>query len=111
VPETERSLALLLAVRCMEIGSADSRHAESHASWRSQRWSQWQLLLAFLAAMWHCSLMPYRPRNSSKIKPDGKASGLESNQARAYQYSEQRRRDAATRSTLSRLRNRKSDLK
>ena len=55
--------------------------------------------------------MPYRPRKSSKNNPVGKTGGLESNPARVYQYSEQRRQDAATRSTLSRLRNRKSDLK
>jgi len=49
------------------------------------------------------------------IKPgDGVIVGMyprRFDQVRANQFSEQRRRDMATRSTLSRLRNRKSDLK
>ena len=53
--------------------------------------------------------MPYRPKRSRKTEP--KTGGLENNLLRANQVSEQRRRDLATRSTLSRLRNRKSDLK
>ena len=53
--------------------------------------------------------MPYRPRRSKK--PEPKPGELESQQSRANQISDQRRREMATRSTLSRLRNRKSDLK
>jgi hypothetical protein len=53
--------------------------------------------------------MPYRPKRAKKSEP--KPGELESGQARAQQLSDQRRRDMATRSTLSRLRNRKSDLK
>lgn len=53
--------------------------------------------------------MPYRPKRSKKTEP--KPGELENGQARANQFSEQRRRDMVTRSTLSRLRNRKSDLK
>jgi hypothetical protein len=53
--------------------------------------------------------MPYRPKRSKKSEPEpGK---LESGQVRAHQLDDQRRRDMAARSTLSRLRNRKSALK
>ena len=53
--------------------------------------------------------MPYRPAKSKKagVKPGA----LESGRVRANEFSDRRRRDMATRSTLSRLRNRKSDLK
>jgi hypothetical protein len=53
--------------------------------------------------------MPYRPRKSKKS--DAKPEALENGQHRTNQFSELRRREMATRSTLSRLRNRKSDLK
>jgi hypothetical protein len=53
--------------------------------------------------------MPYRPKKSKKSHP--KPGELESGQFRANQFADQRRREMATRSTLSRLRNRKSDLK
>jgi len=53
--------------------------------------------------------MPYRPKKSKKS--NAKLGELTSGQFRADQFQEQRRRDMATRSTLSRLRNRKSDLK
>jgi hypothetical protein len=53
--------------------------------------------------------MPYRPKKSKKSQT--KAGAVESEQSRAYQFFDRRRRDADTRSTLSRLRNRKSDLK
>jgi hypothetical protein len=53
--------------------------------------------------------MPYRPRKSKKANP--KPGALESVPFRADQFSDLRRRDMNTRSTLSRLRNRKSDLK
>jgi len=51
--------------------------------------------------------------NTSKsTKVSGpKTGGLAANRFRASQSSDQRRRDMATRSTLSRLRNRKSNLK
>jgi hypothetical protein len=53
--------------------------------------------------------MPYRSKKPKKsgVKPEA----LESGRVRANQFSDRRRRDMATRSTLSRLRNRKSDLK
>ncbi|MEY2429185.1 MAG: hypothetical protein QOJ40_2070 [Verrucomicrobiota bacterium] len=53
--------------------------------------------------------MPHRPRKSKKseLKPGEPGTG----QFRANPFEEQRRRDMATRSTLARLRNRKSDLK
>lgn len=53
--------------------------------------------------------MPYRPKRAKKseLKPGE----LASSQVRANQSADQHRRDMATRSTLSRLRNRKSDLK
>ena len=53
--------------------------------------------------------MPYCPQKSSKAEP--KMGALENDLFRARQFSERRRRDLATRSTLSRLRNRKSALK
>jgi hypothetical protein len=53
--------------------------------------------------------MPYRPRKSKKSQP--KAGETGSAQSREFQLLEQRRRDLAARSTLSRLRNRKSDIK
>jgi hypothetical protein len=53
--------------------------------------------------------MPYRPKRAKKTEP--KMGELENGLRRASQFSEQRRRDQATRSTLSRLRNRKSALK
>jgi hypothetical protein len=53
--------------------------------------------------------MPYRPKRAKKNEP--KTGELENDLLRANQFSEQRRRDLATRSTLSRLRNRKSALK
>jgi hypothetical protein len=53
--------------------------------------------------------MPYRPKRAKKTAP--KMGGLENDLLRANQFSERRRRDLAARSTLSRLRNRKSDLK
>ena len=53
--------------------------------------------------------MPYRPKRSKKSET--KPGELESGQARNYQFQDQRRQQMATRSTLARLRNRKSDLK
>jgi hypothetical protein len=53
--------------------------------------------------------MPYRPKRSKK--PELKPGEAGFDQVRANQFSDQRRRDMATRSTLSRLRNRKSALK
>jgi hypothetical protein len=53
--------------------------------------------------------MPYRPQRSKK--PESKPGELGNQQSRANQIADQRRREMATRSTLSRLRNRKSDLK
>jgi hypothetical protein len=53
--------------------------------------------------------MPYRPQKSKQPKP--KPGELENRQSHSGQLSDQRRREMATRSTLSRLRNRKSDLK
>jgi len=52
--------------------------------------------------------MPYRPR---KKKPQAKPGELESSLSRDHQFLDQRRRDFATRNTLARLRNRKSDIK
>jgi hypothetical protein len=53
--------------------------------------------------------MPYRPQKLKNSEP--KPGELKSHQFRADQRSDQRRREMSTRSTLSRLRNRKSDLK
>jgi len=49
---------------------------------------------------------------SKPLKTSGPKTGdMAARQSRASQFSDQRRRDMATRSTLSRLRNRKSNLK
>jgi hypothetical protein len=53
--------------------------------------------------------MPYRPKRSKK--PALKPGELERDQFHANQLADQRRQEMATRSTLARLRNRKSDLK
>jgi hypothetical protein len=53
--------------------------------------------------------MPYRPKRSKK--PEAKPGEPGFNQVNANQFADRHRRDMATRSTLSRLRNRKSDLK
>jgi hypothetical protein len=53
--------------------------------------------------------MPHRPKKSKKVQSgqDKIATGQSPN----YQFLDQRRRDFTTRNTLSRLRNRKSDIK
>jgi hypothetical protein len=53
--------------------------------------------------------MPYRPKRSKK--PEAKPGEPGFNQANTNQFADRHRRDMATRSTLARLRNRKSDLK
>jgi hypothetical protein len=53
--------------------------------------------------------MPYRPRKSKK--PQAKPGETGTGQSGGYQFLDQRRRDFTTRNTLSRLRNRKSDIK
>jgi hypothetical protein len=53
--------------------------------------------------------MPYRPKRSKK--PEAKPGEPGFDQATANQFMDRRRRDMAARSTLARLRNRKSDLK
>ena len=53
--------------------------------------------------------MSNRPKQIKTSEP--KTGDLAASQSRANQFSEQRRRDMATRATLSRLRNRKSNLK
>jgi hypothetical protein len=53
--------------------------------------------------------MTNRPHKPAKSNP--KPGALQDRQHRANQLADQRRREMATRSTLSRLRNRKSDLK
>jgi hypothetical protein len=53
--------------------------------------------------------MPHRPRKSKK--PEAKPGEPGSSQSRDYQFLDQRRRDFTTRNILSRLRNRKSDIK
>jgi hypothetical protein len=53
--------------------------------------------------------MPYRPRKKKKVQPGPGQPGAA--QSSDYQFLDQRRRDFATRNTLARLRNRKSDIK
>ena len=53
--------------------------------------------------------MPYRPKKTKK--PEAKTGDLESSRIHGDRLAEQRRQNLAARSTLSRLRNRKSDLK
>jgi hypothetical protein len=59
--------------------------------------------------VYHLACMPYRPQKLKK--PEPKPGELKEHQFRADQHSDLRRREMTTRSTLSRLRNRKSDLK
>ena len=56
----------------------------------------------------HNGYMPYRPR---KKKPQAKPGEPGSVQFRDNQFSAQRKHDFASRNILSRLRNRKSDIK
>jgi hypothetical protein len=58
-----------------------------------------------------CQVLPMPHRPPRKKKPEPNAGELDQRRSRFDQLSDQRRRDMATRSTLSRLRNRKSDLK
>jgi hypothetical protein len=68
-----------------------------------------ELLRALVVLQWHLHLMPHRPPRTKKPRP---ASGeSENRQFRSAQLANQRRQELAARSTLSRLRNRKSDLK
>jgi len=53
--------------------------------------------------------MPNRPPKKKKIQPGQGQPGAA--QSSDYQFLDQRRRDFATRNTLARLRNRKSDIK
>jgi hypothetical protein len=53
--------------------------------------------------------MPYRPKRAKKSEP--KSGAEASGQSRSNQLSDQRHREMAVRSTLSRLRHRKSPLK
>jgi hypothetical protein len=64
--------------------------------------------LAILAECVHTKDMPYRPK---KKKPQVKPGEPGSPQSPDYQFLDHRRRDFATRNTLARLRNRKSDIK
>jgi hypothetical protein len=68
-----------------------------------------RFLLACAWRVCHLAGMPYRPQRSKK--PKLKPGELENRQFHSDQLSDQRRREMATRSTLARLRNRKSDLK
>jgi hypothetical protein len=63
--------------------------------------------VAILTFTVHSVDMPYRPK---KKKPQAKP-GEAGSQSRDYQFLDQRRRDFTTRNILSRLRNRKSDIK
>jgi|GEM_PF-6379346 len=51
--------------------------------------------------------MPYRPKKKKKAEPGKSGTGPSAE----HQFLDQRRRDFATRNTLARLRNRKSDIK
>jgi hypothetical protein len=65
--------------------------------------------VAILAFSVHSVAVPYRPKKSKK--PQAKPGEPGSAQSHDYQFFDQRRRDFTTRNTLSRLRNRKSDIK
>lgn len=67
------------------------------------------LLLAHPRRSCDLKPMPHRPPRKKKQQPE--PGELDHRRDRFEQLSEQRRRELATRSTLSRLRNRKSDLK
>jgi hypothetical protein len=66
-------------------------------------------MLACSRLQCHLVPMPYRPQRPKK--PNLKPGELENRQFHLGQLSDQRRREMATRSTLARLRNRKSELK
>ena len=53
--------------------------------------------------------MPYRPKKAKK--PQAKPGEPGSAQTRDFQFLDQKRHDFASRNILSRLRNRKSDIK
>jgi hypothetical protein len=59
--------------------------------------------------VYHLACMPYRPQKLRKS--ESKAGELKKDQFRADQHSDLRHREMTTRSTLSRLRNRRSALK
>jgi hypothetical protein len=65
--------------------------------------------VAILAVPVHTVAVPYRPKKSKK--PQAKPGAAGTGQSGDYQFLDQRRRDFATRNTLARLRNRKSDIK
>ena len=65
--------------------------------------------VAILRVNVHSEGMPYRPRKKKKAEPGAGKAG--SGPSAEYQFLDQRRRDFATRNTLARLRNRKSDIK
>ena len=52
-----------------------------------------------------------QPKSEKEKKSPPKTGQMDNSQFRSNQLADQRRREMATRSTLSRLRNRKSDLK
>ena len=65
--------------------------------------------LACLFQLCHYAVMSHTPNKSKKSRT--KPNEMKSGQGRANQFLDLRRQALATRSTLSRLRNRKSDLK
>jgi hypothetical protein len=71
--------------------------------------SETRLFLASATYQWHLAFMPHHPPH--KKKPQPQPGELENRQFRSAQLHDQRRQQMATRSTLARLRNRKSDLK
>jgi hypothetical protein len=68
-----------------------------------------RFLLASFAQSCDYTRMPHRPPRSKKAQL--KPGDPDHRQSRLAELSAQRRRDMAARSTLSRLRNRKSELK
>jgi len=69
----------------------------------------WSLVFGVSSWLWHSPFMPHRPPR--KKKSQSKPGVLEDRQLRATQLAHQRHQAMSTHSTLSRLRNRKSDLK
>ncbi|HWD92446.1 MAG TPA: hypothetical protein VG938_08855 [Verrucomicrobiae bacterium] len=76
-----------------------------------QRFLQKQLTVSVAISRFpvHSVAVPYRPKKSKK--PQTKPGDPKSGQSSDYQFLDQRRRDFTTRNILSRLRNRKSDIK
>ena len=77
--------------------------------WRAPPRFAGSIPTCYCLPVYHLARMPYRPQKLKKS--ESKLGEMNKHQFRANQHSDLRHREMSTRSTLSRLRNRKSDLK